>query len=56
MWYIIMQTESDISVIFLTSSLNKCKKEYQRLESEIQEGEEGQTFYYYGFCPRGVIK
>lgn len=58
MWYIVMQTESSIHVILLTSSMNKCKKEFQRLESEVeeQEGEERYTFYYYGFCPKGVVR
>lgn len=55
MWYIITQNSSDIRCIYLTSSKSKCKKEYQRLESEVesQEGEERYTFYYMGYCKTG---
>lgn len=54
MWYIIVQNESDIRLILLTKSKDKCIKEYERLEKEaeeeaIKEDESRSTFYYYGY-------
>lgn len=54
MWYIVIQTESDIRLILLTKSKNKCIKEYERLEEEAEKqakelNENRSVFYYYGY-------
>lgn len=53
MWYIIVQTESDIRLILLTKSKDKCIKEYKKLEKEAEKqakelDETRSVFYYYG--------
>lgn len=54
MWYIVMQSSASITCIYLTSSKSKCKKEYERLESEVEAKEdERYTFYYMGYCKTG---
>lgn len=51
MWYILMQTETSIECIYLTSSKHKCKKEYEKLEKEVKEEEF--ILYYMGYCKTG---
>lgn len=61
MWYIVEQSSSDIRLVFLSKTKDKCITEYERLETEDekeakQQGEERNAYYYYGHFKGGIKK